>query len=188
MDASRAEVGTPSSGSSADAFRPGGSSVALPPSAFLSGGHDGLHPVRLHGHREPHQGELSYRTRALAVHVLARPDLFHRATDDPRSGLQRLQMRPTGSGEFSDRTEPAFPSLTLGLRDWSWRPRLELKLSRRRRRRKCVVAYFFTMRMSAQLSKADCFLESLRIGMKNSRPIQLQQDIMMLRKKAHCQT
>ena len=89
------------------------------PVRSYSGGHDGLHPVRLHGHREPHQGELSYRTRALAVHVLARSDLFHLATDDPRSGLQRLQMRPTGAGEFSDRTEPAFPSLNCRIRDWS---------------------------------------------------------------------
>ena len=49
------------------------------------------------------------------------------------------------------------------------------------------MTYFFTMRIFAQLSKADCFLESFRIGMKNSSPMQLQHDMMMLRKKAHCQ-
>ena len=123
MDEACAQVGGPSSGGPAAAFRCRRSSSSLPSRTFLSGRHDGLYPMRLHRHREPHQGELPHRGRPLALHVRSWSDLLHLATHHPRSGLQRLQERSPGSGEFPDRSEPAFASLSR-VRDWSgssWR-------------------------------------------------------------------
>jgi hypothetical protein len=43
------------------------------------------------------------------------PDLLDLATHDPRTGLQRMQKRPFGAGEFSHRAATAFFKALTGL-------------------------------------------------------------------------